>query len=432
MFNYNLALIVLKISILFNKKITKSAYNLVLKICPDFLKNLKMPKKIIGIVGTEGKTTTKKLLNDSLEKLGKTTIYNKNDGYLGIIESLISSDNDTDFGIFEIDEKQSIDIFKIIKPDYIICTNIFRDSCLEQENADFTYEILNAVIPKKSHLVLNANDPISFDLAKNNKRTYFSIDKQDETEKQIKNIVNDMKICPKCGSKLKYRYIKYNTIGNFYCEKCLFEMPDSDISIQNIDYKNMHFFINDEEFNIVSPEIYNIYNELSVITLLLLLKFDVKKIQKIMSQIKIDSDIEERANVDGTNINFYSLKCENPVAVSNVFEFIKNTRNEKEIILLLDGKDDDNISWIYDTDFEFLNDKNISKIIIGGISSQDIYIRLLMAGVDRKIIDYDYDKNIFKYLQIDKNIDIYFLYNRKNPKEKVSFLKDIRRNNGKN
>ena len=64
MFNYNLALIVLKISILFNKKITKSAYNLVLKICPDFLKNLKMPKKIIGIIGTEGKTTTKKLLND--------------------------------------------------------------------------------------------------------------------------------------------------------------------------------------------------------------------------------------------------------------------------------------------------------------------------------------------------------------------------------
>ena len=39
---------------------------LALKICPDFLARMDMPKKILGITGTNGKTTTVNMVLDIL------------------------------------------------------------------------------------------------------------------------------------------------------------------------------------------------------------------------------------------------------------------------------------------------------------------------------------------------------------------------------
>ena len=66
---------------------------------------------------------------------------------------------------------------------------------------------------------------------------------------------------------------------------------------------------------------------------------------------------------------------------------------------------------MYDADFEFLNAKHITKIIIGGKRSEDFYLRLLLAGVPKERLVYAFDVNkVGDYVDIEKDKEIYILY----------------------
>jgi hypothetical protein len=46
----------------------------------------------------------------------------------------------------------------------------------------------------------------------------------------------------------------------------------------------------------------------------------------------------------------------------------------------------ENVTWLYDCDFEFLNKENITRIVATGPRAKDYRLRLLFAGVpDEKI-----------------------------------------------
>lgn len=61
--------------------------------------------------------------------------------------------------------------------------------------------------------------------------------------------------------------------------------------------------------------------------------------------------------------------------------------NKVVILLLADLHDEvnssENITWLYDIDFEFLNKENVKQIIISGIRVYDILLRLLLAGIPK-------------------------------------------------
>lgn len=78
---YYLSIIVCKIIDLIAKLIrgepTHKAGKIALKIYPDLLKRIEKPKKIVGITGTNGKTTVTNLVSDALNNLGYKFIHNK-------------------------------------------------------------------------------------------------------------------------------------------------------------------------------------------------------------------------------------------------------------------------------------------------------------------------------------------------------------------
>ena len=82
-------------------------------------------------------------------------------------------------------------------------------------------------------------------------------------------------------------------------------------------------------------------------------------------------------------------KGQNPVAASRVFDYIRNEEGNKTVILIIDDCDDaknssENLTWLYDADFELLKDENVKQIIIGGVRANDYYLRLLLAGVEKE------------------------------------------------
>ena len=404
--------------------------NIANKICPSFLSKVGKPKTIITVTGTNGKTTTCNLIIDNLEKSGFKVLDNRFGSNVkgGITTSLLSGVNlfnksKYDIAVLEVDERSSKKIYPYIKPTYAVVTNLFRDSLKRNAHSEYIFSIINDSLPDESTLILNADDLISNRLKEGkNKKIFFGIDKQpNETNEEV-NIINDVRICPNCYSKLKYNFIRYHHIGNAYCENCGYKSPDKDYSVSKIDYEENCIEVKskntDTNFKVklVSDSIFNIYNQIVAITVLKQLGISDEKIKENFETIEITKDRYQKETICGIDIINHLAKGYNPVACSIVYKYLKEEKGDKEIILLIEDYHDnregvENIAWFYDCDFEFLNDESIKKIVAMGIRAEDLKLRLLLAGVpEDRIIAIPNEGDVQNYLSYKKDRTIYILY----------------------
>ena len=381
-----------------------------IKIDKDFLKKIAKPDKIIAVTGTNGKTTVCNLLIGILESSGKKVLDNRLGANIdaGVASAFIAGTtifNKTkyDVGILEVDERSSIKVYSYITPTYLVCTNLFRDSIRRNAHPEFILSIINKALPKETKLVLNADDLISSSLGSENERVYFAIDKLDTDRTESINIINDMRVCPKCNTKLEYNYVRYHHIGNAYCPKCGFKSPKAD------------------------------YKAVNVIAVLTEIGLTYEQIQSALEKEKIVESRYSEESINGIKIVNHLAKGQNPIACSCVFDYIRHEKGNKELVLLLYDKFDaksssESMPWLYDCDFEFLNDDSIQKIIIGGPRAEDFYLRLLIAGVPKeKLIFVDNAEKTSEYVSLAE--DIYILYDvydediamnvKKNIKERI-------------
>ena len=181
---------------------------------------------------------------------------------------------------------------------------------------------------------------------------------------------------------------------------------------------------------ILSESRFNAYNQLSVVTLMMVLGFNINDILKNISKLKIAETRYEKIKLNNNKYLIKHLtKGQNPLACSNVFDFVKNYEGKKNVILMLDDKSDNEegvevILWHYDADYEFLNDDSIERIIIIGPRSKDIYVRSLLAGIDSsKLFVFENQKDAHNYITTE-DIDTLFLLNDMYIEKEASQLKE--------
>lgn len=412
---------------LLGRNATQLPGKVALTLYPNFLEKIDKPKVVIGVTGTNGKTTVCNLLINYFEENKKRVLNNKFGSNVnsGIASALIGgtsifNKSKFDFSVLEIDERSTPKILPYVKLDYLICTNLFRDSIRRNAHSEFIFDLINKNINKKTKLILNADDVISSRLGDKNKKIFFGIGKLKTDLKKSVNIINDARVCPNCYNKLNYEYVKYHHIGKASCSNCGFKTPNKDYDAYKIDYdKNILYIKNHQnkmQYHLISHSLYNIYNELCFITLLNELNISNLKINKFLETCKI-TESRYRFDTEGKiNIISHLAKGQNPIACSCVFDYVKHEPNKKEIILLIydyfDAKESsENMTWIYDCDFEFLNDELIDKIIIYGPRKEDFKLRLLLAGVpSKKLILSKNAKDAVNNLSLNKNKDIYILF----------------------
>lgn len=399
-----------------------------LTICKDFMGQIEKPEKIIAVTGTNGKTTVSNMLIDALEKCGYSTLNNRigSNVNAGIASSLL---NDANFlgktkrqvAVLEIDERSSKKVYPYLKPTYILCTNIFRDSIKRNAHTDFIVDIINSAIPQESKLVLNADDLICCSIGPNNKeKVYFGIDKLETDTEESNNLSRDIRTCPICDAKLKYEYMHYHHIGKAYCPNCSFKSPEANYLGTNIDFENNTIEIKTKEvstkYKLVSNNIINIYNMVAAITVLTEFGIPKEKLQEIFNEFKIVETRYAEEQVNDKKIVMYLAKGQNAIACSRTFDYIKHAEGKKVVMLNLDDYFDakestENIAWIYDADYELLNDDSIEQIIIGGVRAKDHYLRLLIAGVPEEKISYELQEvEAVKHLDLQKVNKIFILY----------------------
>lgn len=417
--------------------------NLALKICPNFLEQIDKPNIIIGVTGTNGKTTVSNMINDVLEDNGYKVINNRYGSNMntGIASSFVENNtllgkNKKDIAVFEMDERSTVHIFKYITPTYLICNNLSRDSIKRNANTAFIANIINNAIPKSTTLITNGDDPICVNLASENNKIYYGIDRLETDTKECENIVRDMVLCPKCGTKLEYEYYRYHHVGKMHCPKCDFKTPEMNYQITNIDYDNKEITIKDNnnqseyKYSMIADGIINIYNMLAAITALKQINFSDEEINEALEKTKI---VDTRFMVDeagGKKIVLHLAKGQNPIACSRAFDYVRRQPERKTIIMLLDDLHEENevITWLYDADYEFLNGDNVEQIIVSGRRAKDTVVRLLMAGVPKEKIfaETNEAESVRKHFKPENIESVYILYDLYSIKERDEVHKEVK------
>lgn len=389
------------------------------RFCDDFINYINKPKLVIGVTGTNGKTTVSSMICDFLRLDNKKVSYNDwgANNIAGQTRCLLDAVNifnkpKKDAAILEIDEMTSNYTLPRIKPNYIIITNLFRDSIKRNGYISFIKERLEEGFNKvNSTIIINADDPILNTLKIKNKCIYYGVEK---TKDSINIPFNsDFPICPKCYNKIKYIYQHYRHLGKVSC-KCGFKSKESDFLATNIDYKDMSFTYNYEnkenKIKILSPNLFNVFNVLSVVALFKTMKYSDDKIKNYISKIKIPVSRENYITYNNKRFDLQVAKGQNGSSASTVFEEISNIKDNMEIIIMLDEapniKDkSETVTWIYETDFSYLNNKNIKKIIILSYLGLDYKIAMMLNGVDKeKIILTDKEEDVLSNVTFN-NID---------------------------
>ena len=149
--------------------------------------------------------------------------------------------------------------------------------------------------------------------------------------------------------------------------------------------------INNNIINLNNNALYTCYNELAAYTLTNLIGLKDEEIIPYFNEKALATKRGKSLRFRDREIIMLESKNENNISYYQSMKYIKDQEGIKSVILGFENvsrryKEND-LSWLYDTDFELLKDKNIDKIFCIGRFKYDVATRLEYAGIDmHKII----------------------------------------------
>lgn len=430
-----IAIIVGKVSAFLLGTIFKRGTNtpgiIMLKICPDALSRFVMPRKTICVTGTNGKTGTSNLLTHIIRNSGKTVVNNSKGSNMapGLASALVtqctlSGKVTADVAVLEVDERSSQYIYTQFTPDFILCTNLFRDSIMRNGHSGFIFDKINDYLNKKTTLVLNGNDGISGLLGEGIcDRVFYSVSKTERSTDTCVDTVCDLIACPKCNHKLDYEFYHYNHIGVPKCLNCGFKMPESRFFASDVDFEKGTFVFNGPlGESLVLPfqkgNFFNVFNITGACAVCRLLGIDLDVIENSIEDLSSKTGRFENKKYNGVEVISMLSKNQNPISCSQSLKFLDSTDTEKDVVLLITDSNDkvhghEDISWIYDTDFAPLNSENVKTIYVGGSRCYDVATCLEIKGIDtgKLVLFENYDEladAVSKKSIVGRDIVVYF------------------------
>ena len=406
---------------LLGKKGSSMPGNLALKICPDILTLLakQVKKEIIAVCGTNGKTTTNNLIYSYLKSNGYRVVCNNVGANMiyGVCCAFASKTNllgklRADFACLEIDEASAVKVFKYFAPDKMIITNLFRDQLDRYGEIDLTVDYLKRALDlaPKTELILNGDDPVSSQFGENTQRKCYFIGVDEEVLTKSDEQAEG-KFCPICGDKLIYEYHHYSQLGKFCCKKCGFKRKELDFAVRDVDLSDkMRFNICADGdvvfFDVNYRGFYNVYNIAFSYIAAFLAMGRIENYKDVLDSYKPQTGRMEEFDI-GKKVILNLSK--NPAGFNQGIATVLEDKKTQKVILLSindnagDGKD---ISWLWDVDFERLEESNVKRYILCGMRVDDLAVRLKYAGIDESKMEKVYSLDEAAQKITDKDEDI--------------------------
>jgi UDP-N-acetylmuramyl tripeptide synthase len=364
------------------------------------------PRGIIVVTGTNGKTTTTKLIASILEETGIGYVHNKAGSNMerGLISTMAEASSvagrvDAEVGLFEVDEAYMPKVCRAIKPHTIVVTNLFRDQLDRYGELDKianSFRNLFVDLPN-AQLVLNADDPLvaslGYELDNDKKAIYFGVGdytgpslKYDRTADSIFN--------PFTQEKLTYTQKYFGHIGQYKGKRGGFTRPKIDYEAKNVKQKGIEsikFVVNNstKAIKLDIPGLYNVYNSLAAFAATkTALSLDDNLIINSLSGSAAAFGRSETLDYLGREVLMLLIK--NPTGLNQVIQTFLLKERDRLLVFIIndnfaDGRD---ISWLWDAAFEDLKGYK-GKIMVSGSRAYDMALRLKYAGLEDISIEPD-------------------------------------------
>ena len=411
-----LAIIVCKLVRIVGKLVGKGSSlpgQIALKIDPNILSKVKLPKYVIAVTGSNGKTSTVEMINEVLKKSGLTVAYNSegSNQIEGVTTFILDNCNlkgevKTDVVLLESDERYARHTFKHFIPTHYVITNLYRDQMTRNGHPEWMFNIIKESIHDGSKLVLNCDDPLVNAFGSDND-IYFGIDEYNGSTKTNTSVYDDGVYCPKCKSKMIYSYHHYGHIGDYKCTACDFKRHSPKYHITDVDLNEGYLIIDNEyKINLALKSIYNAYNILATYAISRELNIDPKVVADTLNNYILKNGRVVEFNVGNKSGTLLTSKHENSISYDQSLRVATQCGKDVTAFVMVDAISrkyfTSETSWLWDIDFEMLNSPNIKKIVLTGRYASDVAERFLYAGID------------FNKVYIEKNIEAAINYMKDN------------------
>ena len=385
-----------------------------LKLCPELLRYLAKDVNTILVTGTNGKTTSCRIVEQLLKEAELPCFANRGGANLaqGIttefaMNTTITGKPKFPWAVIECDEAAAKSVCRSVRPKAILVTNVFSDQLDRFGDVSNTLESIRAGLKNapEAILCLNADCSLSATLADElpNKVIWYGV--ETEIYRQRVDEVSDAPRCSICGSEYVYAWQTYGHLGGFRCSKCGFSRPAADVAVtqileQTTDSTKVMIRLENKEFPAVIsvPGGFNVYNTAGVAAVGLGLGIRTQAILRAPEMFHCGFGRMEKIDMDGVSGRMILIK--NPAGCNQTLNFLTNLDGNALFVICLndypgDGTD---ISWIWDADFERLNTlgDRLTGVYCAGTRAAEMALRLKYAGipVDKLQIFNDYDRMI--------------------------------------
>src|SRR5579859_5965825 len=231
----------------------------------------------VVITGTNGKTTTARLVAWLLEGAGHTVVANRAGANLifGVTAAALGGADRTgtlkaDWAVFEIDEASLPKAVAEIQPRATVVLNLFRDQLDrygELESIARKIESALSNLAESSTAILNADDPrvAEIGLGLKRKPLWYGLDDVSVASKVLPHAA-DARTCPRCGASLIFDAVYVGHDGVYRCPNGDFARPTPEIAATKIALNGFDSFAMDvggTRIELPLGGLYNAYNSVA-------------------------------------------------------------------------------------------------------------------------------------------------------------------------
>jgi CobQ-like glutamine amidotransferase family enzyme/UDP-N-acetylmuramyl tripeptide synthase len=389
---------------------TAAPGRLLLRLVPDAIGRMaeRLPQGSVLVSGTNGKTTTSRMLTAMLRADGRAIVHNHAGAntHWGVATALV--DQAGEQGVFELDEAWLPLVAAQLHPRLLVLCNLSRDRLDSYGEVERIHTLWRGLLTAHpgAQLVVNADDPRLVALARagiggdmRDGITHFGIDDPSVARAEPQH-PRDGRTCPRCGAEQSYERSFVGHLGHYECRGCGARRPRPEVAATDVRLQgtagsriSVSTPEGQLEFHVGLPGLHNVYNALAAIAAAVRLGVPPAALQEGLEDTEVPFGRAETINLEGKAVHVCLMK--NPVGANAILETLEHEQTPPQgfdLWLALndlepDGRD---VSWIWDVDFESFAPR-VRRVTCTGRRAPELALRLKYAGWPIEAADVDED-----------------------------------------
>lgn len=357
------------------------------RIDPDFIKRTlaPLPYGVVVISGTNGKTTTTKMVVELLESQGMRVFTNRTGSNFtrGVAAALLgevtlSGKLNADIAVLELDEAHAVHFVRTIPPKHSLILNVMRDQLDRFGEIDTTAKLLQMIaMATTDTVVLNREDERIARFASKLKAkhvTYFGL-----SSKLLSTFPSD--------DSLHGGASKLSTV-------------DASVTLERFAGNNATFSINKNQVttSLKLNGIYNVFNAAAALALvhsIIGADIDESKLIDALSKVTPAFGRGETITVDGQPIELVLVK--NPSGFRLGLQSFLPDKYATMIAINDNYADGRDMSWLWDVSFDSLRENGVD--MVSGIRCYDMGLRLSYDEIPVAKIELNVSKALDEFIK---------------------------------